>query len=273
MYSPHKFAQRIGNTGSPLPDPFASLSAYQVHFRYGALSLVAGTPGSYKSVFALNMVVAWAKAGIGSLYFSADSDEFTVCKRLAGIVTGDSIGLVEKRMMAGERQPYEAALRKLHGVEFEYKQMDMHGIACHVKSYEAIYGGYPDAIFIDNLIDFADAPDDWGSMLVMLKDLDQLAKEVKAHICVLHHARLRGSSAKGASSAEPGRPPADWEIQGRLTQIPRLALTLAADGTSLRAAFVKNTNGPQFRDGSVSVGFQVLSSMRIDETDLRMGKL
>jgi AAA domain len=270
MVAPHRFASRTGDSGSPLPDPFDSLAVYQVHFRRGSVSMIAGTPGSFKSILALNMLAYWSGLGIGCQYFSADSDEFTTIKRLGGILTGDSVDTVEKRILSGERRRYEAALRKLQSTQFEYKQMDIDGIVNHVRAYEAVYGIYPEVIFLDNLIDFADSPDDWGGMLVMIKELDQLAKDIKAHICILHHAKLRGgTSGKGP---EPGRPPADWEIQGKVTQIPRLVLTLAADSTNLRVASVKNTNGQQFRDASVYVDFQVLNSMRVEDINFRMGR-
>jgi len=271
MYSPWKFTKRIGNIGSPLPAPFLTLDASQIQFRHGATSMIAGTPGSFKSVLALNMLAEWAKAGIGCLYFSADSEEFTVVKRLGGILTGDPIDLVEKKILQGSPGKYVQALRDIKGTEFAYTQMDMNGIANYVKSYEAIYGAYPEAIFIDNLIDFVESPDDWGGMLIMTRELDALARSTKSHICILHHARLR-MKADG-KLPDYGRPPADYEIQGKITQIPRLVLTVTSKNLTMKLACVKNTNGPQFRDGSVSHEFQVLNSMAVKDLDFAMGRV
>jgi hypothetical protein len=171
--------------------------------------------------------------------------------------------------MEGKRLEYEGALRnKLAGKsEFEYEQMDIDDVARHTKSYEAVYGGYPDVIFLDNLIDFVDSPTDYGGMLELIRDLDGLAKEIKSHICVLHHAKLRDTkkSDSGEDPKDPMQPPADWEIQGRITQLSRLVLTITAVGLNVNMSVVKNTNGPQTRDASRVFGFTVYNSMQVKE--------
>jgi hypothetical protein len=265
MLSPYRFASRIGNLGKPLADPFKTFGLHRVHFRRGGTSLIAGAPGSFKSVLALNMLTEWGKEGLDCLYFSADSDEITVVKRLGGILTGDSVETVEHNIMKRETARYEHALKTLRNVEFEYMQMDLDRISVCIKQYESVYGDYPAVIFLDNLINFVDSPDDWGGMLTATRDLDALARQIGAHICILHHAKL--PSPNPNKPPPQFRPPADWEIQGKITQIPRLGLTIAAQGMNLRIACVKNTNGPQARDASVSWGFTVTSSMRIQETE------
>jgi hypothetical protein len=269
MYSPAKFPSRIGNIGSALPDPFNVFGANQIHFRHGATSMIAGAPGSFKSILALNMLAEWARLGIGVMYFSADSDEFTVVKRLSGILTGDSLDAIEGKILRRQTRRYVEALRKTDSVQFEYEQMNMATIANRIKSYEQVYGRFPEVVFIDNLIDFAESPDDWGGMLILTRELDALAKEVKAHIVILHHARLR--MKENASSPEFGRPPADYEIQGKITQVPRLVLTVAAENMSLRLSCVKNTNGPQTRDASISWRFQVRPNMQIADISSMQG--
>ena len=219
---------------------------------------------------ALNMLCSWANHGVSSLYFAADSDEVTVVNRLSGILTGTNVETVERRMMEGKRADYENALRnKLAGrAEFEYEQMDFDDIVRHAKSYEAVYGGYPDVIFLDNLIDFVDSPTDFGGMLELIRDMDGLAKEIKSHICILHHAKLRDNKAndKGEDSEkDPMQPPADWEVQGRITQLSRLVLTICAVNLSVNMSVVKNTNGPQTRDASRVFGFDVYGSMQVKE--------
>ena len=202
MYSAHRFGDRVGNIGQALPHPFECLKTNRATFRRGATSLIAGTPGSFKSVMALNMLCTWAGHGVSSLYFAADSDEVTVVNRLSGILTGTNVETVERRMMEGKRLDYEGALRnRLAGrAEFEYEQMDFEDIVRHTQSYEAVYGGYPDVIFLDNLIDFVESPTDYGGMLELIRDMDGLSKEIKSHICILHHAKLRTSKSDNGDS-------------------------------------------------------------------------
>ena len=270
MYSPYRFADRVGDIGQPLPDPFKQLADNRAKFRRGATSLIAGTPGAFKSVMALNMLVTWAGQGIGSLYFAADSDEVTVVNRLTGIVTGVNVERVERQMMEdkGKRQEYKARLYEdLPGVEFEYEQMDFEDVVKHVKSYEAVYGKYPDVIFIDNLIDFVESPTDYGGMLEFIRSMDGLSKEIKAHVCILHHAKLRDSnkSDNDSDDKDPMQPPADWEVQGRITQLSRLVLTICAVGLHVNMSVVKNTLGPQTREASRVFSFEVYASMKVAE--------
>ena len=270
MYSPAKFAGRVGNIGTALPDPFPSLAVHKARFRHGATSMIAGTPGSFKSVYALNMCVAWARQGIGSLYLSADSDEFTVVNRLSGILTGEPMEYIERKLISNDpRQiaPYVEELLRLRGVEFEYEQMDIDGVQQRMKAYEQVYGAYPEVVFIDNLIDFVDAPDDFGGMLAFIRDLNAIAGQTRSHICVLHHAKLPGGDPK---KVDAGRPPADWEIQGKVTQLSRLVLTLCANGLDLNIAVVKNTLGPQHKDASAFMSYQVQPSMQVIDINSRM---
>jgi AAA domain len=270
MYSPHRFGYRIGNIGQPLASPFKQLEVNRAFFRRGATSLIAGTPGSFKTVFALNLLKEWAGHGVSSLYFAADSDEVTVVNRLSGIITGSSVETIERKMMQGSRTEYESALKRHLATfaEFEYDQMDAEDVVLHVKSYEQVYGGYPDVIFIDNLIDFVDSPTDYGGMLEFIRDMDALAKEIKAHICILHHAKLRDNKADSDNDAkDPMQPPADWEVQGRITQLSRLVLTITSVGLNVNVACVKNTHGPQTRDASRVFGFTVYPSMKVKDRE------
>jgi hypothetical protein len=269
MYSPYKFADRIGNIGTALPDPFRAFQFAKAAFRRGAVSMIAGTPGSFKSVLALNMAVKWAAQGMTVLYFCADSEEFTVAKRLSGILTGESLELIERRIIAGDRDRYAGVLADaLKGrVEFEYEQMmGIEEIAVHIKSYEAVYGGYPDVIMVDNLIDYVTNQTAFDEMQELLANADALSKETKSHICFLHHARLKNEDFSKKDDAKPlGQPPADWEIQGKLTQKPRMILTIAAAGMAAKVAVVKNSLGPQTKDASTTYDFSVFNNMQMHD--------
>lgn len=271
MYSPQRFADRIGNIGTPLPDPYKSLGAVaKAKFRRGAVSMIAGTPGSFKSVLALNILVRWAQQGITSLYFCADSDEFTVTKRLCGILTGENLDLIERRIIGGDRQRYVDVLtRELGGrAEFEYETMKYSAeIARHIKSYESVYGGYPDVVFVDNLTDFVSSPFAFDEMQELLGDFDGMSKEMQAHFFVLHHAKLpNGNQQQKNEEAKPrGWPPADWEIQGKVTQKPRLAITIAATGLAVKTAVVKNSLGPQDGDAETTYEFIVYNNMQMKD--------
>lgn len=265
MYAPWRFKGRVGEIGRPLPPTFPIFDEDEnlIRFRKGGTSLIAGAPGSFKSIMALNQCVLWAKQDIGCMYFSADCDENTVVMRLSANLTGHPMKTVETNLLQGHSKTYVRALRELEGVEFEYAQMDTDGIVDHVKQYEAFYGQYPQAIFIDNLIDFVDSPDDYGGMITFIRDMAALAGQCGSHVCILHHARLKDGEHGSTSTI----PPQDREIAGRVTQIPKVVLTMAANQKNLYMACVKNTLGPQYRDARHIIDFKVSESMQITERE------
>lgn len=217
--------------------------------------MIAGAPGSFKSVFALNLVRQWAATN-SILYFSFDSDEFTVAKRLSAILTDDDMETVERDLTRNGR--YAKALHEVSSASFVYRNFDLSGIENNLSAFEAVNGAYPDIVFIDNLINTVDDPTDWGGMINVTRQLDILARETRSHVCILHHA------SESWAQYHPGMPPPSWAIQGKVNQIPRLVLTLASAGSMLRMACTKNTNGPQSPDAASYMSFTVQPSLRVD---------
>jgi hypothetical protein len=263
MYSPWRFGSRVGSIGQKLHNPFPALAREDIDFRRGTTVMIAGVPGSFKSVVSLNALYQWALHGVTGMYFSADGDEFTVVRRLAGIVTGDDSSLVESAMVRKDMAKYEAALAELEGWEFEYERFEFEELVVRVKQYETVYGAYPDVLVIDNLINFASSPFAFDEMQSFINDLDGLAKEIKALGLILHHAKLPDINPRARNPRPIGDPPRDDEIQGKMTQYPSVALTIGADNLDLRMACVKNRNGRQYRDASYSIPFTVMPSMRV----------
>jgi hypothetical protein len=238
-----KAVTRSGLMGAPLPDVYDSLTKMKVTFRRGATSMIAGPPGSYKSTLALNLLTRWADRGVTGVYVSADSDQFTVGKRCAGIITGDTLDKVEKTLRDGS---YTGPLRRLSDVQWEFESLDLRAIQIRMLAFEQKYGSFPDVLFLDNLMNMLDNPADFQGQIRMCRDLDTLARETKTHICILHHT---SEVYKGSE------PPPRSAIQGKVSQFPRLILTMNAVGPDMMVAVVKNTNGPAQADGKFYTDF------------------
>lgn len=189
------------------------------------------------------------------VYFSADSDEYTVAKRTAGILTGEAIDAIERDM-----GKYAESLSMLDHVRFEYRTLDIEGIADRLASFEQVYGAYPDFVFVDNLMNYCDSAGEWELMRTMTRELDSLARETKSHIATLHHC---------SESYPSGQPLPMASIQGKVTQIPRLVLTIAAVECQLMVVAAKNTNGPMHPRADKWMRFEVEESMRIIDLDWR----
>jgi predicted ATP-dependent serine protease len=209
--------------------------------------MIAGEPGTFKSTLALNLLCSWVQQGMTAIYVSADSDENTVAKRCAGILTGEPMAEIEKTIRTGAYGPW---LSKLEDVRWEFTALDVPQIDKRVQAFETVYGHRPDLIVIDNLMNCVERPDDWPGQLMMTRDLDALARGAGSHVMILHHMKEEGS---------PTPPPA-WRVQGKVNQFPRLILSLAAVQGHLMVAPVKNTNGPQDKTGETFLDFIVDTS-------------
>lgn len=238
MYSVAKFANRSGFLGVPLPPPFNSFELENIKFRYGATSMIAGKPGAGKSLFAMNMLTYWAQQGLPCMYFAADSDEEEVASRLAAMVAGVSFETVDTDFANRKYAAYVEALQAFSKVRFEYKPMTLDKIAEKMHAYEQVAGEYPAVVFVDNLINFVESSDDYGGMINFLNEVGKLAHDTRSHFCTLHHA--------SESWGTPGSPVPSAAVQGKVTQIPRLALTVAKEANWLKVACVKNRNGPSY---------------------------
>ena len=259
MFTLRKFSGRTGNLGVPLDDPFPIFDRRRIKFRMGGTSLIAGAPGSYKSILALNMLTHWAEQH-SILYFSADSDEFTVAKRLSSILSGNDNDTVETQMQDGVWRDWytKNTLPLVDNARFVYRALDFDVIQNHLAAYEAVNGAFPEIVFVDNLLNTVDDPTDWGGMINFIKQADVLSRETRSHVCILHHA------SEGWAQGNPGMPPPSWAVQGKVNQIPRLVLTLGALGTHVKLACVKNTNGPQDPQAKDYMSFNVEPSLRVE---------
>lgn len=253
MYSLYKTHARSEYVGRSLPAPFPTFDLNRWTFRHGATSMLAGRPGAFKSVLALNIAITWAQAGKTGMYFAADSDEHEMFSRVASIVTGDDHSVVEA---SGRSAKYVDAVKSVDRIKFVDGNLSLDGIRNTLDAFDTVHGRYPDFVFLDNLMDYAARSDDWGGMWDITVFLAEMARETQAHACILHHCSTKFLADK---------PPSMSEIQGQVTQKPRLVLTLGANEAGVMIAAVKNRHGRQDPTGAVFYGFLVEPSLRISD--------
>lgn len=258
MYALDKYHTRTGRMGAPLPEVWGTFSDYKIRFRRGGLSLIAGQPGAFKSTIARNMLVSWVQQGITAVYFAADSDEDEAARQIYGIITDEDTETVDQLFRAKQYAKITPVLRTMSAARFEYRALDIDGIAERLAAFEQVHGDYPDVVFIDNLINFASSSQDWAGMIDLQNELKALAHETRSHVCVLHHV---------TDGFPSGVPVPRSAIQGKVTQIPTLVLTVAAAGLQLMVSVVKNRNGPTWPLADKWMNFQVYPSMRIQDVE------
>jgi KaiC/GvpD/RAD55 family RecA-like ATPase len=247
--------RRSGTIGEPLPEVYRSLTKADVKFRRGGTSLVAGWPGSFKSTLALNLLVNWAQQDLVAFYISADSDEYTVSKRCASIITSNPMEKVEESLRAGG---YSEQLKMLRNVHWEFRPLNIEQIDERLVAIQKMHGKMPDLIVVDNLMNMVPNPTDYSAQMTITRDLDTLARSAGSHVMILHHTHENQQSKN--TRVEPQ---AIWDIHGKINQFPRLVLTLAAEpvpereAALLMVACVKNTNGYADRTGREYTEFKI----------------
>jgi hypothetical protein len=247
LYSLRKAWGRSSNLGLPLPEVYPSFSKRKMFFRRATTSMLAGAPGSFKTCLAMNLLTRWGQSGLYGMYFSADMDEFSTAKRVAAIITGDTVDESETGLRADDAR-YLNALNQVESTRWIYKAADINEIDRHVRAYDAVFGRPPDVVFVDNLLNMTDSgTDDWGLARNFIRDLDVLAREAVCHVCVLHHT--------SESDWRKNVPPPRASVMGKLAQFPRLMLTIApSEGDMhMRIAAVKNSHGPQDPSGDTYI--------------------
>jgi len=221
--------------GEPLPSPYPIFDAGRAHIRRGALTMIAGPPGSMKTILTLNIV---EKVNVPTLYFSSDSDDFTMASRVLAMKSGETTETTEEWTRSNVIQA-QRILKSFDHVRWSFHSSpSLEHMELKADAYAEINGEYPHLVVIDILmdVDFEGAGEQ--NYWALMAELKVLARKWMSAILVVHHT---SESVKG----EPCPPRS--AIMGKANQLPALILTL--DGNSiagyLNIAIVKNRFGPQ----------------------------
>ena len=246
-----------------LPDLFPSLAQAGIRFRRGQVTMIAGQPNSGKSLLGLFYAV---KAKVPTLYVSADTDAYTTSMRAASIITGHTMTTIEDSFKQNTHKTYINALSSVKNLEFAFDPSPtLDDIQLMIQAYGEKYGLFPELIIIDNLMNVAALHDnDLTGMRDIMKACHHIARETEAAVFVLHHT----SEAEG----DPYRPPARKAIQGKVSQLPEMIITVAMEPerSEFRIACVKNRFAKNSALGNEWVTlYSDASRMKLFESPLR----
>lgn len=206
-----------------------------VTFRAGQLIMVAGHPGSGKSLWVQWLCHRWNRP---TLYFSMDMSQSDTVTRLGALCTGMTSDAVKKAFERDDdesiwvEEQLESSL-----MDFVYDDAPtLQEFVTQLQAYEEMYGHLPEVLVIDNLVDIDHEGDDeyraWNQTLLWLKSL---CRNTGMTVIVVHHARELDSSdypaARKDFAGKPGRTP---ELMFSVALTPR---------GSFRVAIVKNRSG------------------------------
>jgi hypothetical protein len=223
--------------GVPLPEITPQLTKAGIRFRRGQVTMIAAPPNGGKSLLALWYAV---QHNLPTLYMSADTDDFTTCLRAAAMVTGQKVDEVEHGMLHGGEAYYEDALAELPNLRFCFEPTpSLDDVWLEVDAFAEMWGEPPALLVIDNLMNVqAESDNEWSGLREIAKALHHVARKTHAAVVVLHHV--------SENDSKPYLPAPRRAIQGKVSQLPEVILTVAmhpAMGT-FKVACVKNRSGP-----------------------------
>lgn len=239
--------------GESLPVVYPNLDKAGINFRTKVVSMIAGQSGSYKSTLGLNILARWAKQGVTSLYISAEDDSTIVASRIAAMVTGEPMEYVSANIRTGA---YSAMLKEIDQyVGFEFRALRVPQIAERMEAFSRKHGPGPRVLWIDNLMSMVEDPTDYHGQMMFVRDMAQIAATYPSPcaVIIMHHTREHPENLRVPKLAPA--PPPKWEIHGKVSQFPKLILTIdtAPPGETpdrhMAVAAVKNNYGPSDHTG------------------------
>lgn len=203
----------------PLPFQNSIFSSNRMVLRQGQFTLLAAAPSVGKSVLARNIVARSPE--MSSMYFSADSDEYTVRTSVLGCLTGMKMADIEKNMKSDAWGDYFAqALHKADQVEWNFSpSINLDYIALKLDAYREIYGETPMMTVIDNIGDMVtEGEEEYAELRSICRDLRKVARNADTHILGLVHTK--GAFEDGTKPITLGA------LLGNLGKVPETVIGL-----------------------------------------------
>lgn len=228
----------------PIPVSNSVFANAGLVFRRGQFSLVAAAPGVGKTLFATNLCL---RTSVPSLYFSADSDEWTVKHRACSILTGEQLTNVERQL--GEEswdKYYLEQLRRADHVDWCFQtDIDLEFIVQRILAHVELRGESPQLIVVDNLGNTVVDQDNEGSELrSACRELQRVARTMNAHVMALHH--VKGAKENGTQPILLG------DLLFNIGKIPEVVLGIHRDGQDAVMLTV-----PKYRGGRHGMNLQL----------------
>lgn len=209
-------AKPLDDGGEQLDINFKCFEDLNVGIRKGELNLIGGLPGSGKSTLALKIAL---ESNHPTMYFCADTSEWTMRVRLASMITGFNQIKAENELLNPEWS--YSTLSKASHITWSFDTSpDINALSSEMDAYEAVYAKYPALVVVDNLMDINSeiaGQNEWAGMRKTMSELKDLARKTNAAILVLHHI------SEGVQFVHT---PPRSAIQGKVNQLPAVILNI-----------------------------------------------
>lgn len=246
------------NEVKPLPAPYRAFERAQALLYPGAITLLAGGPGSMKTITALNFV---NQLRVPTMYISNDSTQFTIIDRVYSLLT-ESESVNNKAVLNNTPEAAAPALKAWEKIQFNFNtKPDIEEMVLSCDAFNEVHGTYPKLFVLDILMNVDHDGVAEQNYWRLMPELKAMAGDMGMALLGVHHT---SESAKG----DPCPPMSS--IMGKANQLPELIITQAplrgADGMHIAYAVVKNRNGPSDPSGNTYFELPVFpSKFKIEE--------
>lgn len=224
---------RNAQAGEALHVPWRNLSRVASP-RRAQLTMIFGPSGSCKSMFALNLLLDWR---VPTLYVSPDTDQHDMALRCVANRRGWTTETVESALAADAVDlTHELAdLREWLRFSFD-PSPTVDDLDLELCAFEEAFGAPPEVLVVDTLSDVqAGDEDEFRGFRRTMAALHEFSRTTGAAVLVLHHTT---GEFDGDVAPAPRR-----AINGKLSKVPELILSIARNGQHLGFAVVKQRSG------------------------------
>lgn len=200
----------------PLPIRNSVFSSAGLVLRRRQSTILAAAPGVGKTLLATNIAV---HTPVPTLYFSADSDEWTVKQRACSILSGTPLEQVEQQLNQEAWEEYYAGLlRATDHIDWCFESdVPPEFIVDRTFSFWEKFGEFPQLIIVDNMGNTVEDQDNEGSELrAACREFQRIARTTNAHVLATHH--VTGTKENGTQPIYLG------DLLYKLGKIPEVVL-------------------------------------------------
>ena len=227
--------RRTAQLAPPLQINNQSFNNAGLKLRQGQFSLLAAAPGVGKSLVATNIAL---RLNTGVLYFSADTDEWTVRQRACSVLTGAKLTETEKNLEdPAWDEFFLTKLRAADHIDWCYRtDIEMEFIVDRLFAYAELRHEWPALVVVDNLGDMVVDQDNEGSELrSACRELKRVARTTKAHVMGLCH--VNGPKENGDKPIGLG------DLIQKIGKVPEVVLGMHREDGAVQLSVPKQRGG------------------------------